>query len=196
LLAFLAVPFMVRSLQWWPWYLLAPVAAYFVTVCLVPPLRHSMDWLQAGHCRGWVLAATAAIVALSSTALLRYDSLVHPDLGALTGQLPAWPPAALVVAGALFAVLNASLEEMIFRGVLQTALAAQVGAGWAVLVQAAAFGVGHGSGYPPGNRGMALAGIYGVMLGVLRQRAGGLLAPWIAHVCADAVIFWIVVRAS
>jgi hypothetical protein len=39
---------------------------------------------------------------------------------------------------------------------------------------------------------MVLAGIYGLVLGALRLRAGGLLAPWVALVFTDMTIFWIV----
>jgi membrane protease YdiL (CAAX protease family) len=40
--------------------------------------------------------------------------------------------------------------------------------------------------------GAALAGLYGLLLGLLRQRSGGLAAPTFAHVFADATIFAIV----
>jgi membrane protease YdiL (CAAX protease family) len=64
-----------------------------------------------------------------------------------------------------------------------------------VIGQALAFGVGHAHGYPPGPLGIGMASVYGLLQGVLRQRAGGLAAPWISHVCADATIFWLVVAA-
>jgi hypothetical protein len=41
---------------------------------------------------------------------------------------------------------------------------------------------------------VALASVYGVSLGALRVRSGGLMAPFIAHVCADAVIFVLIVQ--
>jgi hypothetical protein len=40
--------------------------------------------------------------------------------------------------------------------------------------------------------GVGLATIYGLMMGVVRRRSGGLLAPWIAHVLTDVVIAGIV----
>jgi hypothetical protein len=39
---------------------------------------------------------------------------------------------------------------------------------------------------------VVLASIYGLMLGMLRTWAGGLAAPVIAHIFADATIFAIV----
>ncbi len=59
-----------------------------------------------------------------------------------------------------------------------------------MLVQAAAFGLLHlKSASRSGAVGVGLAAIYAVMLGVLRRRAGGLLAPHAAHVAADLTIF-------
>ncbi|WP_437619116.1 hypothetical protein [Sorangium sp. So ce1151] len=45
------------------------------------------------------------------------------------------------------------------------------------------------NGFPSGAVGVGLAAIYAVMLGVLRRRAGGLLALCVAHVAADLTIF-------
>lgn len=53
---------------------------------------------------------------------------------------------------------------------------------------AVVFGTAHYTGNPSGLLGMAMATTYGVALGVIRHRSGGLLMPWIAHLCADAVI--------
>ncbi len=192
LLALLVAPLFVRELRQWPWYLLAPLAAYLMVVALVPALRRTVRWNRLGVLHGWVLVATAAIVVLSGSALLLYDAVYRPDLGELKTQLPLAFPLHAAVLGALFAACNALLEEVVFRGVLLDALTSAVGPKSAVLVQAVVFGAAHARGYPPGALGMALAGVYGLMLGLLRQRSGGLAAPWVAHVFADAIIFWIV----
>lgn len=196
LVALLVVPMLVRPLRHWPWYLVVPLGAYLLLVVLVAPLRRTVRWNRVGHLRGTVLAATAAISAITAAALLLYDATFRPDLGPLKQQLPLGLPLPVAVIGILFAPVNALLEEVIFRGVLQDALAARVGMTWAAIVQAVAFGVGHARGYPLGSVGMVLAAVYGVMLGALRHRAGGLLAPWLAHVCADATILWIVTTAG
>jgi len=43
---------------------------------------------------------------------------------------------------------------------------------------------------------VALAAVYGLMLGAMRLRSGGLLAPWIAHVLTDLVIFVLIVKTA
>jgi membrane protease YdiL (CAAX protease family) len=196
LLALLVVPLFVPPLRRWPWYLLVPLGAYLLVVAVVAPLRRTVRWNRVGRLTMPVLAATGAIIVISTSALLLYDAVFRPDLAPLSRRLPLGLPLPVAVVRVLFAACNALLEEVIFRGVLLDALAAAVGGTGAVIAQAVAFGVGHAHGYPPGGLGMVLAAVYGLMLGALRQRAGGLAAPWAAHVCADATIFWIVVTAS
>ncbi|HYX72145.1 MAG TPA: CPBP family glutamic-type intramembrane protease, partial [Nitrososphaera sp.] len=59
-----------------------------------------------------------------------------------------------------------------------------------VVIQAGSFAAFHYlAGFPNGVFGLAMVFVYGFMLGVLRRRSRGLLAPWIAHVLADIVIF-------
>lgn len=93
----------------------------------------------------------------------------------------------LVAAG--FSLLNAAVEEVIFRGVLQTALERVTGPIVAIVVQAVAFGVLHIVGAPTGVIGAVMAGEWGILLGLMRWRTHGLLAPYVAHVAADATIF-------
>jgi membrane protease YdiL (CAAX protease family) len=182
-----------RSLEQWPWYFLAPVILYAVLVLAIPPLRRSVHWLRVGRLHGPILATTVVIVLLSSTALVLYQFLFHPDLSGLAALLPIYAGIPLLLTGAVFAVGNAALEEVIFRGVLQDALASQVGQTAGVAVQAIVFGLGHARGYPPGEMGVVLAGLYGLMLGVLREWSGGLAVAFVAHVFADATIYAIVV---
>jgi hypothetical protein len=44
-------------------------------------------------------------------------------------------------------------------------------------------------GFPNGWTGFAMVVVYGVLLGSICRRSGGLLAPWVAHVAADLTIF-------
>lgn len=98
----------------------------------------------------------------------------------------------MLLFGVYFSLLNALLEELVFRGILQDALEAQLGSTSALLLQAACFGLAHYQGYPMGALGVVLSGIYGLLLGGLRNWVGGLAAPIMVHVCADATIFALV----
>ena len=43
---------------------------------------------------------------------------------------------------------------------------------------------------------MGLTFVYGLVLGLLRRRAGGLMVPFITHVLTDIVIFTIVITLA
>jgi len=100
----------------------------------------------------------------------------------------------LIVGGLIFSMVNAAVEEGAYRGVIMHALDTSLGPGFAaLLLQALAFGAVHIGGFPRGWLGVGLACIYGLFMGFIRQRAGGMFAPWIAHVFTDVVIAGIVV---
>jgi hypothetical protein len=91
-------------------------------------------------------------------------------------------------------MVNAAVEEGAYRGVILHALDRSLGPGFAaLLLQALAFGAIHIRGFPRGWIGVGLACIYGLLMGVIRRRAGGMFAPWIAHVFTDVVIAGILV---
>ncbi len=131
------------------------------------------------------------VVVVVPLVLIVYQVLVQPNVTELTTYLPATVFGSVAVAGVYFSVVNALLEETMFRGLLYDALESQWGWHAAIFGSAAIFGAGHVVGYPQGLLGAVLAGIYGLMLGWLRHQTGGLAAPVVAHVSADATIFWI-----
>jgi len=124
------------------------------------------SWLHRGHNTPetpWLLLATVAVTAL---ALLAWQQVFHGQLpdayrDAAQGQ-PVW---LVLVAGAGFALVNAAVEEAIFRGVLQTSLQPLIGPTAAVLVQAATFGLLHVVGIPTG-----LVGADGRLMGGTARR--------------------------
>src|SRR5262249_50993949 len=132
----------------------------------------------------------------SSLVLWGFEALFRPDLEGLRARMPLWMMEHSIVGGLVFASINAFLEEVIFRGILFDALASQIGTVWAVTAQAFVFGLLHKEGYPPGLEGITLASIYGLMLGWLRVRSGGLVGPIVVHMVADATIFAILASAD
>ena len=93
-------------------------------------------------------------------------------------------------------MINAAVEEGAYRGVIMAALEKAVAPSAALVAQAAAFGTMHINGFPRGWLGVALAFVFGLMMGLIRRRAGGMLAPWAAHVGADIVIVGVVLMMS
>ena len=148
------------------------------------------SWLRRGRATPelpWLMMTTIAVTAAALVAWQRlFDGRLPPAYVEAAAGRPLW---LLVLAGAGFSLVNAAVEEAIFRGVLQTALERVSGPVVAVVVQAVAFGLLHVVGVPTGVIGALMAGAWGLLLGVMRWRTRGLLAPYLAHVAADATIF-------
>jgi membrane protease YdiL (CAAX protease family) len=180
----------------WPWYLLVPLAAYSVLVLIISPLRRSFPGISLGRVNHAGVAATLGITLVSCGVLIGYQTLFAPDVSALKAVLPSTMLGNLVLAGLCFSLGNAVLEELIFRGVLYDALAGGWDALTAILVSAVIFGIVHARGYPSGQLGIVLAGLYGAALGLLRWWSGGLGLGIGSHVCADATIFGILASAG
>ena len=147
------------------------------------------SWLRRGRWTRdlpWLVAGTVLVTAGALTAWQRlsHGRLPQEYVDAARGQ--QW--SVVVLSGVAFALLNAAVEEVVFRGVLMSALLQLLGPLAAVVLQALAFGVLHLHGIPGGPVGMVMAGVWGLLLGVLRLRSQGLLAPYITHIAADTTI--------
>lgn len=196
LLFALAISLSSDRLRAWPLYLLVPLAVYGVIVCAVPSLRGSAEWLKAGTIDRTVLTFTLLLALAAPAALLCFQRVFQPSLPNFREQLPTifWSHPLLGIL--VFSATNALLEEVVFRGVLQDALVSALGVVGGVVVQGVIFGLSHAAGYPPGAGGVALAAIYGILLGVLKIRSRGLAAPILAHFFADATIFAMVLQSG
>lgn len=123
--------------------------------------------------------------------LLLFHATVRPDLRPYGGFIPVQALGGVALAGVVFSIVNALCEEVIFRGILYDGIESQWGGKVAVVATAGLFGYGHLHGYPPGVAGAALAGLFGLGLSWLRGFTGGLGLGVLAHIVADATIFWI-----
>src|SRR5439155_18386656 len=128
-----------------------------------------------------VLLAAIVFVAIDGSEALFARAGVAPSAAVIAmlphrfGERAAW---------ALVAASVGLSEEVVYRGYLQTQLAAWRGATLGIILQAALFGVAHG------QQGLATAArfaVYGLLLGALarwrRSRVPGILA----HVTIDIV---------
>ncbi|MCA9710141.1 MAG: CPBP family intramembrane metalloprotease [Myxococcales bacterium] len=175
----------------WPLVQLTMVAPAVAAALWIPSLPPPTRCLVRGQLDPWPVVALGLLAAV---ALVAWALGTSPDLRQATAMVPAWPWPVLVAAGLGFSVVNALLEEVVFRGLLQGLARSWLGPGLApLLLQGAAFGVLHWHGVPSGPLGALMAGSWGVMLGWARRRSQGLLTPVVAHVVADAVIFTLLV---
>jgi membrane protease YdiL (CAAX protease family) len=192
----MAIAALIPPLRSWPWLWLAPFLAYFVVVAIMPDLQSSMSWLRAGSVTANALAATIGLMGLTVLILTRFQATSHPDVRELRALIPTQALGGIFVAGVVFSLLNAALEEFVFRGVLFDSLQARWGTAITLAVTSLLFGLGHLHGYPPGPFGACLAALFGCALGILRLWSGGLALPIAAHIAADATIYWILFARS
>jgi membrane protease YdiL (CAAX protease family) len=186
----------VMSRIGWPWYLAVPLLAYALVVVAWPRLRRTAPRLALGRVNGWPLAASAALSVVTVGVLIVFQMGMRPDVSELGAGLPVSAFGNLLWAGVCFSVVNALFEELIFRGVLWEAAAAEWNVGVALGATSLLFGVGHLHGYPPGPLGAVLAGLFGFALGMLRWWTGGLGLAIAVHICADATIFSLLASAG
>ena len=183
------------TLNQWPFGILAPLLIYGLIVIIVPGLRKSLGWLKKGRTDANVMKWVLATSVLSAIALLGWVILIKPDIGHHVAQIPNMPLWLYPLAGLGFAILNATMEEAVFRGIVMEALDGALGDNYiSVGIQAVPFAAFHYLvGFPKGLVGFLMVLIYGVMLGVVRRVSKGMLAPLMAHVAADMTIFLILV---
>jgi membrane protease YdiL (CAAX protease family) len=152
-------------------------------------LRAWRGWFRLGRIDTAVWGWFAIIVVLTISGLLLWMFLFDGHLPeayvSAARSVPKWQAA---VGGAVFLIVNGIIEDAIFFGILLTATSGPLHQVSAVVVVAAAFGMAHFSGVPGSMIGVAMAGAWGAVLGLLRVRTDGMLATYLAHVLADATI--------
>jgi|GEM_PF-687423 len=174
-----------------------------IAILVTAPIRECLPVFREFR-RGNPDAVTQFLVILtgflSTSALLLWASWTsNPGIGAQMVQgFAGFSPWLLYFIGVpLFALINATVEEAVFRGLLQPALRTVFPGIWLALVlQASVFAAFHfATGFPNGLAGYAMVLAYGVMLGYLKERSGGMLAPVAAHIIADLTIgYYLVVQ--
>jgi membrane protease YdiL (CAAX protease family) len=191
------IPVLHPLLRRWPSNFLLPIIIYISVALSVRRLRKSLLWLHTGRIEKDVALLVTAVAAVSGIALYIWYRALKPDLSLHLGYVPSMPAWLLPAAGLGFALGNAAVEEFVFRGVVMQATDSAFGPGrLSIIVQAWLFGAMHFlQGFPNGGWGLAMTFAYGAMLGAIRRRSQGMLAPWLAHVCADLVIFVILAAA-
>src|SRR5205814_10131496 len=106
----------------------------------------------------------AALTVATSGVLLAFQALAHPEVTDLAARLPVAAFGNVVLAGVCCSVVNALLEEVVFRGVLWGVLADEWNRGVALVATTVLFGLGHLHGYPPGTLWALLSGLYSLDL--------------------------------
>jgi len=136
-----------------PLPLLVAVIGDLLLAALLGEIAFVRGWLRRGALDRKTLACIATTVIVAGTALVVWFAWARPDYSHLRGtMIPDWPLPWLLLAVIGFAVVNAALEEFIYRGVFLHAWMRRCQiAGVGVAVQAIAFGMAHLNGFPRGR---------------------------------------------
>lgn len=168
------------------WFVIAMAPATWLAVRLVQGRGPGTLSSVVGRLR-WGLLARCTVVA---TALVGTSMVLGPLLGG--SPTPVTPPATgsrLLVMLAVVVVLvplQASAEEVVFRGLLVQTVGAWVRPAWiAVLVQVPIFALGHAYGW----KGMLDVSIFALVTGWLTVRTGGLEAGIALHAVNNVLAF-------
>lgn len=166
------------------------LALYGVWVKLADRLNGNLEWLRRGSLTRRSVALAVLSVLLAVAALLTWFVALEPDVSDIVETFfPDVGIGLLLLGGLGFSLVNAALEEAAYRGVVMDALDRSIGAGQAsVLLQAAAFGTLHFNGFPRGWSGVALAFVFGWLMGLIRRHSGGMMVPSLAHFATDCAI--------
>jgi membrane protease YdiL (CAAX protease family) len=186
----------------WPWPWVAqwsPFILYVIIVGCVPSLRRSIGWLRIGRITLRTSAVTLVIIGVVITVLFVIPQARFPR--EFEQVLPCRTIFGVFISGVLFAVINATVQELVWRGVLFDSLESISGRWGAILVSAFVFGITHlpatkflGVGFGVGFASLAMD--FGVALGFLRAWSGGLALPIAVHVAADATIAYRAIHAG
>lgn len=173
------------------------IVASFLIILPFRAARNWSRWAKRGRLTPIIALSIVGIGIISSAALIlwaRWTDNFGLAVSMAAGVRAYSKILTVAVLIPCFSALNALVEEIVFRGVLQHALAEVFGSRHGVVwLQAAAFAAFHfAEGFPNGWTGYAMTLLYGSALGYLKGWAEGLLAPWICHLLADLTIFYYV----
>ncbi|HYA85613.1 MAG TPA: CPBP family intramembrane glutamic endopeptidase [Nitrospirota bacterium] len=190
---FVTAPYMHPSLQGWPFLVLVPLLCYCALALTVPKLRSTISYLHTGRLSRDIVLLGLFVIFVSSIALCAWYRAIGPDLRVQLAHFPHMPVWMFPLAAMGFSFGNAFMEEFVYRGIIFQALDSAAGSGFlSLVIQAWLFGAVHyREGFPNGVWGLVMTTSYGIMLGELRRRSQGMLAPWVVHAAADGVIFMI-----
>jgi len=142
------------------------------------------------------VAGRSAAVLVSIPLLPVYQQLEHqPQVGLSPNQISG---ATWIVFGVLACVGAPIIEELFFRGLIQTRLVGLIGPGWGIAVTSVVFGAAHLIGWqnPASLIAAAIIACAGSVLGFLRYRTGRLGTSTIAHAVFNGMAFAILLATS
>lgn len=166
--------------------LVLSVVALVLLITRARPAELGLRWPS----RPWLLVSLAVVPVIGAAAVLLGPILAKPFFGpvsSMSADLRSLVPALA------FALANASMEEVAYRGALLRWLTPLTGAATALALQALVFGLAHGAGTDFTGSPlpiMAATAAAGLVFGALALRTQSLLLPIAIHVALDIPVFY------
>lgn len=160
--------------------------ALLVGVLRTDPAGLGLCWPS----RPWLIASMAVLPLVGAAAVALGPILAKPFFGPVSSMSPELSS---LIPALVFAIANASMEEVAYRGALLRWLTPVTGAASAVALQALVFGLAHGAGTDFTGSPlpvMAATAAAGLVLGALTLRTRSLLLPIAIHVALDIPVFY------
>jgi membrane protease YdiL (CAAX protease family) len=129
-----------------------------------------------------VFALGAASISILCGLLISWLAIPSPTLDSITGMVQGASPLQLVLSFVLISVVGPVLEELIFRGYIQTRLVQRHGPLLGILIASLFFGIFHMDVMQGG-----FAVLLGLFLGTLTHRARSLYPAIVCHVAVNAL---------
>ena len=140
--------------------------------------------------RPWLVASVAVLPLVGVAAVVLGPILAKPFFGPVSSMSP---DLGTLVPALAFAIANASMEEVAYRGALLRWLKPVTGAASALALQALVFGLAHGAGSDFTGSPvpvMAATAAAGLILGAFALRTRSLLLPIALHIALDIPVFY------
>ncbi len=133
------------------------------------------------------IVAVAGVLVLAVGGLVIGPAIAEPFFGKLDFPVPL----AAIVPAVVFGIANGTLEEVVYRGAMQTWLRPMMGTWVAILLQGLVFGLVHAGPEVVTLLAVhvALLGTVGVLGGIARERLGSLWIPIGVHIGADIALY-------
>jgi membrane protease YdiL (CAAX protease family) len=158
-------------------------ASYFRVGTLGAPVA-GLNWMGVATSDTWLSIGIS--IGLMITAV---TTMVVWHQAARKGELDVRQMPRLFLLSLPFAVVNAGVEEAIFRLALCNALGAALPMMTVALISGLLFGLPHYFGHPGKLPGVVLAGFLGWLMCLSVLQTGGMAWAWAVHFVQDVVIF-------
>jgi membrane protease YdiL (CAAX protease family) len=170
-----------------------PIIIFLIIAFSFQTLRRTLCWLKTGKqdkISKLLVILTSITSVISLLIWAGNSSYLGVGINTIKGLLVYNYILIVTLFIPLFAVVNALIEEFMFRGILQESLRMTFKKSSTIIIlQSIPFAAFHYAvGFPNGVIGFLMVFIWGSVLGYLRERTNGLLAPMICHIAADLTI--------